>query len=157
MEIEVLIEIPRGSRNKYELDEKTGRLRLDRVLRSSVGYPADYGLMPETRSSDGDPLDVMVIARFPLLPGSLLKARPVALFKMIDKGEEDEKVIAVPADDFYYDSWKELEDVPMPLRQEIEQFFVTYKVLENKLVESKGWGTRQEAEEIIKKAEANNK
>ncbi|MCL5006570.1 MAG: inorganic diphosphatase [Patescibacteria group bacterium] len=154
MSIEVLIEIPKGSRNKYEFDEKTGRLKLDRVLRSSVDYPADYGFMPDTKGNDGDPLDILVITRFPLLPGSLVNARPVGLFKMVDKGEPDEKIIAVPEDDFYYDSWKELDDIPEPLRLEINQFFATYKVLEKKLVEPKGWGSRAEAEEVITKASA---
>ncbi|MCL5016286.1 MAG: inorganic diphosphatase [Patescibacteria group bacterium] len=152
MSVEVLIEIPKGSRNKYEFDEKSGRLKLDRVLRSSVAFPADYGFVPETKGNDGDPLDVMIITRFPLIPGSLVNARPIGLFKMIDKGEHDEKIIAVPEDDFYYDSWKELEDVPEPLRLEIEQFFLTYKVLEKKVVSSEGWGSRAEAEEMVKKA-----
>lgn len=152
MSIEVLIEIPKGSRNKYEFDEKTGRLKLDRVLRSSVAFPADYGFMPDTKGNDGDPLDIMVITRFPLLPASLLNARPIGLFKMIDKGEHDEKIIAVPEDDFYYDSYKELEDIPEPQRMEIEQFFLTYKVLEKKTVTSEGWGSRAEAEEMIKKS-----
>ncbi len=134
------------------MDKETGRLKLDRVLRSSVGYPTDYGYIPDTEASDGDPLDVAVIGRFPVLPGSIVKVRPIGLFKMVDNGEDDEKILAVPEDDFYYDSWKELDDVPEPLRLEIEQFFATYKVLEKKLVEPKGWGSRAEAEEMIKKA-----
>ncbi|HUY69702.1 MAG TPA: inorganic diphosphatase [Candidatus Tyrphobacter sp.] len=149
MKIDVLIEIPRGSRNKYELDEETGRIKLDRVLRSSVEYPADYGLIPQTKGEDGDPLDALVIARFPFVPGALVPARPVALLKMIDNGESDSKIIAVPAVDIYFDSWAEESDLPEALKKEIAQFFSTYKILENKTVELKGWGSRAEAEKLI--------
>jgi inorganic pyrophosphatase len=153
MTVNALIEIIRGSRNKYELDKESGRIRLDRVLRSSVGYPAEYGFIPDTHYSDGDPLDIMVIMRFPTLPGCIVRARPIGVLKMVDTGEHDEKIIAVPADDVYYDSWKNINDVPEPLRNEISEFFSTYKKLEKKKwVKVKGFGGRNEAEAIIKKS-----
>lgn len=153
MTIQVLIEIPKGSRNKYELDKETGKIKLDRVLSSSVGYPTDYGLIPGTKSDDGDPLDVVLISRFPNYPGSEVEARPIALIEMIDTGEGDEKVVAVPAKDPYYNEWKGLKDIPEALRNEINEFFATYKNLEpGKHVEIKGWKDVKEAEEAIEKS-----
>jgi inorganic pyrophosphatase len=153
MTIEVVIEIPKGSRNKYEVDKKTGRIMLDRVLRSSVGYPADYGFVPDTLYEDGDPLDVLVITRFATVPGCGIPARPIGVLKMMDTGESDEKIIAVPEGDVYFESWKELKDVPEAFLNEINQFFASYKALEKgKHVEIKGWGDRKEAEEIVKKS-----
>lgn len=153
MTIDVIIEIPQGSRNKYELDKESGRIKLDRVLRSAVHYPADYGYIENTLSDDGDPLDVMVITRFPTVPGCIVPARAIAVFNMIDTGENDEKIIAVPEGDKYFSSWEDLKDIPEALKSEIEQFFATYKALEkNKYVEVKGWDNAKEAEKIIKKS-----
>lgn len=153
MTIEVLIEIPRGSRNKYELDKKSGRIRLDRVLHSSVTYPADYGLIPDTESADGDPLDVLVITRFPTFPGCVVEARPIALIDMIDTKQGDEKIIAVPEGDPQFASWNDLSDIPEALKNEINEFFRTYKNLEpDKFVEIQGWKGRKEAEEMVKKS-----
>lgn len=153
MTIDILIEIPKGSRNKYELDKKSGRIKLDRVLHSAVYYPADYGFIPGSFYDDGDPLDVLVITRFPTVPGCLVPARPIALFKMVDTGENDEKIIAVPDGDKYFESWNDLGDIPEALKNEIEQFFATYKALEkNKYVEVKGWDNAKEAERIIKES-----
>lgn len=153
MILDVVVEITKGSRNKYELDKGTGQFRLDRVLRSSVGYPADYGFLPGTLSEDGDPADVMVINRFPTFPGCMVSARVIGVFKMIDTGEADEKIIAVPKGDNYYESWNDLSDIPQAFKDEIEEFFKTYKSLEkNKHVEVQGWGDAKEAEEIIKKS-----
>lgn len=153
MTVNVLIEIPRGSRNKYELDKKTGRIKLDRVLYSSVAYPTDYGFIPDTHADDGDPLDVLVITRFPTFPGCMVEARPIALIDMIDTKEGDEKIIAVPENDPQFESWKELEDIPGALRNEINEFFKTYKNLEpGKFVEIQGWKGRQEAEAMVKKS-----
>ncbi len=149
MVIDIIVEIPKGSRNKYELDKESGRLRLDRVLRSSVGFPFDYGFVPDTVSEDGDPLDVLVINRFPTVPGCVVPVRTIGVFKMIDTGESDDKIVAVPAGDNYYESWADLNDIPQALRDEIEEFFRTYKELEKKYVEPKGWGRAKEAEEII--------
>lgn len=154
MTIQVLIEIPKGSRNKYELDKKSGRIKLDRVLHSSVTYPADYGLIPDTHSGDGDPLDVVVITRFPTFPGCMIEARPLALIEMVDTGEDDEKVIAVPAHDPYFNSWEDINDIPEALRNEINEFFATYKNLEpGKHVEIKGWQGVKAAEELITKSQ----
>ena len=157
MTINVLVEIPRGSRNKYEFDKETGRIKLDRVLHSSVTYPADYGFIPDSLSADGDPLDVLVITRFPTFPGCVVEARPVALIDMIDTKEGDEKIVAVPVGDPQFASWNELEDIPEALKNEINEFFKTYKNLEpGKFVEIQGWKGREEAEAMIKKAIKNN-
>jgi len=150
MTIDVTIEIPKGSRNKYELDKDSGKLRLDRVLKSSVAYPFDYGFLEGTLYEDGDPLDVMVISRFPTIPGCIVPARPIAVFKMNDSGEADEKVIAVSDGDSEYDNWQDLSDIPQATRDEIEEFFKTYKNLEKKkYVEAKGWEGKEFAEKII--------
>ena len=157
MTINVLIEIPRGSRNKYEFDKEIGRIKLDRVLHSSVTYPADYGFIPDSLSADGDPLDVLVITRFPTFPGCVVEARPIALIDMIDTKEGDEKIVAVPVGDPQFASWNELEDIPEALKNEINEFFKTYKNLEpGKFVEIQGWKGREEAEAMIKKAIKNN-
>lgn len=153
MTIDVLVEITKGSRNKYELDKESGRIRLDRVLHSSVSYPADYGLIPDSLYDDGDPLDVLIINRFPTVPGCMVPVRPIAVFKMIDTGEADEKVIAVPDGDPYYKEWTDLKDIPQALKNEIEEFLKTYKNLEKgKYVEIKGWEGVKLAEEIIQKS-----
>ena len=153
MTIQVLIEIPRGSRNKYEFDKETGRIKLDRVLHSSVTYPADYGFIPDSLSDDGDPLDVIVITRFPTFPGCVVEAKPIALIDMIDTKKGDEKIVAVPVGDPQFASWNELEDIPEALKNEINEFFKTYKNLEpGKFVEIQGWKGREEAEAMIKKA-----
>ena len=157
MTINVLVEIPRGSRNKYEFDKEIGRIKLDRVLHSSVTYPADYGFIPDSLSADGDPLDVLVITRFPTFPGCVVEARPIALIDMIDTKEGDEKIVAVPVGDPQFASWNELEDIPEALKNEINEFFKTYKNLEpGKFVEIQGWKGREEAEEMIKKAIKNS-
>ena len=151
MTIDVIVEITKGSRNKYELDKATGRIRLDRVLHSSVNYPADYGFVPDTLYEDGDPLDVMIINRFSTVPGCVVPVRPIAVFKMMDSGDSDEKVIAVPDGDPYYKNWTDLKDIPEGLKNEIEEFFKTYKNLEKgKSVEGKGWEDVKFAEAIIK-------
>ncbi|MEX2033552.1 MAG: inorganic diphosphatase [Candidatus Colwellbacteria bacterium] len=157
MTISVLVEIPRGSRNKYEFDKETGRIKLDRVLHSSVTYPADYGFIPDSLSADGDPLDVLVITRFPTFPGCVVEARPIALIDMIDTKEGDEKIVAVPVGDPQFASWNELEDIPEALKNEINEFFKTYKNLEpGKFVEIQGWKGREAAEAMIEKAIKDN-
>ena len=151
MTIDVIVEITKGSRNKYELDKESGRIKLDRVLHSSVNYPADYGFLPDSLHGDGDPLDVMIINRFPTEPGCIVPVRPIAVFKMIDSGEPDEKVIAVPEGDPYFKEWNDLKDIPQALKNEIEEFFKTYKNLEKgKYVEVQGWEGGKLAEELIK-------
>lgn len=143
--IDAVIEIPRGSRNKYEIDEK-GVLRLDRVLYSSVHYPTDYGYIPDTHSPDGDHLDVLVIVEEPTVPGCVVRARPVGVLKMRDEKGEDYKVIAVPVADPRFDGVDDLTELHPHWLREIENFFDVYKTLEpNKTVTIDGWGDRAEA------------
>jgi len=151
--INVIIEISRGMRNKYEIDKETGILKLDRVLYSSVVYPCDYGFIPKTLCEDGDPLDVLVITRFSLLPGSLVEARPLGYLEMIDTGERDEKIIAVPVEDPYFSDFKDIKDLPQAFLDEIAHFFKVYKELQpKKWVKIIGWKSKKESERLIKKA-----
>ena len=142
--VEVLIEIARGSRSKYELDEKTGRLRLDRVLYSSVHYPTDYGFIVDTLARDGDHLDVLVLTEEPAIPGSLRTARPIGVLDMSDEKGPDEKILAVPTGDPRFADVKTLDDLPQHWRLEIQTFFDSYKDLEGgKGATVRGWrGTR---------------
>lgn len=139
------IEIPRGSRNKYELDHATGRLRLDRVLYSSVHYPTDYGFIPETLGEDGDPLDVLVLVQEPTFPGCLVPARPVGGLDMADEKGADFKVLAVPVGDPRYAHVQTLAELGDHWLREIETFFATYKLLEEKTTEVLGWHDAAEA------------
>lgn len=133
-EITVVVEINKGSKNKYELDKQTGLIKLDRVMKTSQDYPFDYGFVPQTHWHDGDPLDVVILTTYPLIPGILLTARPVAVMDMIDNGESDAKIIAVPVEDPRFDNVKDLEDVNAHTLKEIEHFFTTYKTIQNKIV-----------------------
>lgn len=144
-----IIEIPKGHRNKYEVDKKTGLIRLDRYLSSSTHYPLDYGIIPQTLAGDGDPLDVIVMVREPTFPGCLIEARIVGLFQMIEKGEEDVKVLAVPFSDPYFAAMKDLADVPEAFLREVEHFFNTYKQLEGGKVETFGWAGRAEGLAVV--------
>jgi inorganic pyrophosphatase len=138
--VDVLIEIPRGSRSKYELDEKTGRLRLDRVLYSSVHYPTDYGFIVDTLARDGDHLDVLMLTEEPALPGSLRAARPIGVLDMEDEKGPDEKILAVPTGDPRYAEIRTLDDLPHHWRIEIQTFFDSYKELEaGKGATVRGW------------------
>jgi len=151
--VNVLIEISKGTRNKYEIDKETGFLKLDRVLYSSVVYPCDYGFVPKTLCDDGDPLDALLITRFPLLPGTLVEARPLGYLEMIDTGEKDEKLLCVPSEDPYFNDFKDLKDVPQALLDEISHFFKVYKELQpKKWVKILGWKPRKDAERLIKEA-----
>ncbi|MEJ7582765.1 MAG: inorganic diphosphatase [Acidimicrobiales bacterium] len=128
--IDVVVEIPRGSRNKYELDHHTGVIRLDRRLFSATVYPADYGFIPDTLGEDGDPLDAMVILEEPTFPGCWITARPVGVFWMEDDKGPDAKIICVPAEDTRWRHVAEIDELPDHLTQEIEHFFNVYKMLE---------------------------
>lgn len=153
MEVEVFVEIPRGSRNKYEMDHATGRIRLDRMLFTSTQYPLDYGFIPDTLAEDGDPLDALVILEEPTFPGCLVLARPVAVFWMTDEHGPDAKVLTVPAGDPRYDSVRDLGDVPRHLSAEIGHFFDIYKELEpGKDTDVRGWQDRASAEQVIEAA-----
>ncbi|XOD67625.1 MAG: inorganic diphosphatase [Flavobacteriales bacterium Tduv] len=147
---DVLIEIPRGSRNKYEYDKNSGRIRLDRVLYSPMTYPADYGYIPNTLSLDGDPLDVLVLLTSPTIPGCLMEVKPVGVFFMADENGQDEKVLCVPTADPNYNHWNDINQVPHHTQKEIEHFFRVYKDLENKKVEIKGWGNSAKAINVYK-------
>ncbi|MES3005694.1 MAG: inorganic diphosphatase [Patescibacteria group bacterium] len=138
--INTIIEINKGSKNKYEIDKKTGLIALDRVLHTSQDYPFDYGFVPQTLWEDGDPLDVVVLTTYPLVPGIMVRVRPVAILNMIDGGDGDAKVIAVPEEDPRWDNIKDLKDVNPHTLKEIDHFFLTYKKLQNKVVETHGYG-----------------
>jgi inorganic pyrophosphatase len=137
--INVLIEIPAGSKNKYEFDKDMNAFILDRVLFSSVTYPCDYGFVPNTLADDGDPLDGLVLMDQPTFPGCVIAARPIGMLEMIDGGDRDEKLLCVPEEDPRYASVKSLEDVASHRLDEIAEFFKTYKNLEKKVTEILGW------------------
>ena len=131
-EINAIIEIPKGSNNKYEVDKETGLIKLDRANYSAAAYPFDYGFAPQTLWEDGDPLDVIVLTTYPLYPGILVAVRPVAGIDMIDSGEGDYKVIAVPVDDKRWDDVNDLKDLNQHALKEFQHFFETYKALKGK-------------------------
>jgi inorganic pyrophosphatase len=150
LKIDVIVEIPRGSHNKYEYDESLGLIRLDRVLHSSVIYPTDYGFVPQTRSEDGDHLDVLVLITDHLFPGCVVTVRPIGMIDMDDDKGKDWKVIAVADTDPRYKEVTSLKDVDQHYLKEIQQFFEVYKQLENKTVTFNGWLDKEKAIEIIK-------
>lgn len=155
MDVEVVVEIPQGSRNKYEMDHKTGRIRLDRMLFTSTRYPLDYGFVPGTLARDGDPLDALVWLEEPTFPGCLVTVRPVAVFLMTDEQGPDAKVLTVCAGDPRMDGIKDLADVPAYLTAEIGHFFDIYKQIEpGKCTEVLGWRDRAAAERIVNEAQA---
>jgi inorganic pyrophosphatase len=144
-----VVEIPKGSRNKYEWDHERGALVLDRFLFSSVVYPTDYGFIPDTLSQDGDPLDAMVCVSEPTFPGCMIDVKPIALFRMEDDKGIDDKVLCVPLSDPGWNTMEKLEDLPKQLRDEIAHFFSIYKDLEQKAVTVDGWYSREDAIEEI--------
>jgi inorganic pyrophosphatase len=151
-EFACIVEIPKGSRNKYEWDHERDRLVLDRFLFSSVVYPTDYGFIPETLALDGDPLDVMIAVSEPTFPGCMIDVKPIALFRMEDDKGVDDKVLAVPLSDPGWSDHESLEDLPKQLRDEIAHFFSIYKDLEQKKVTVDGWYSREDAIEEIAEA-----
>ena len=150
----VVVEIPKGSRNKYELDHATGRIRLDRVLYSSVHYPADYGFIEGTMGGDGDPLDALVLIDEPTFPGCTIEVRPIGMFLMRDEKGEDEKILCVPVADPRWNHLQALDEVAPHLLREIEHFFQVYKDLEGKPTATFGWRGREEAERVVAEARA---
>jgi inorganic pyrophosphatase len=154
VEFDVLIEIPRGSRNKYEIDHGTGRMRLDRTLFTSTQYPADYGYIENTLGADGDPLDALVILQGdPLFPGVLVRCRAIGMFRMTDEKGGDDKVLAVPTTDPRLEHLRDIHHVPEFDRLEIQHFFEVYKELEpGKSVEGANWVGRAEAEAEIERS-----
>ncbi len=155
-EVNVIIEIPAGSITKYELDPETGYVAVDRYLSMPVAYPANYGSVPGTLAGDGDPLDLLVYTREPIVPGAVIKARPIGVLRMIDGGEEDAKVIGVPAGkiDPTYAGIKEITDLPAMERERLQAFFRVYKQLPEggKVVELRGFGDAATARDTIAKA-----
>jgi inorganic pyrophosphatase len=153
VDVDVVVEIPKGSRNKYEYDPTVDRIRLDRMLFSSTGYPADYGFVPDTLAEDDDPLDALLLLDEPTFPGCLVRARVIAVFWMRDEAGPDAKVLCVPADDPRHLHLQDLGDVPWYQITEIWHFFNIYKALEpGKSSETRGWEKRREAEATVEDA-----
>lgn len=144
-----LIEIPMGTKNKYEVDKETGRIKLDRVLYSSVSYPCEYGFIENTLSGDGDPLDILVLASEKTFPGCLVRARILGYLDILDKGMKDEKVISVVDQDPRFDHVKNLEDIPEHTKEEIKEFFKTYKALQNIEVDIGDFHNLEETKQLI--------
>lgn len=150
--INVFIEIKKGSKNKYELDKETGLIKLDRVMYTAQAYPFDYGFVPNTLWKDGDPLDVVLLTSYPIHPGILLEARPIAYLDMIDNNESDAKIIAVPAYDPRFNSVKDIQDINPHTLDEINHFFETYKILEKKEVKIPSVYNKEETMKVIKES-----
>jgi len=150
--VNAIIEIPKESHNKYEYDEKLGIIKLDRVLHSPLYYPIDYGFIPDTRSSDGDHLDIMVVTNAPVFPGCMLEVRPIGALIMSDENGDDEKILAAPLRNPNYSHIKKLKDISPHFLKELEHFFTEYKRLEYKDVVVKDWVKRVESYQIIKTA-----
>src|SRR4030042_5800748 len=153
MIVSVMIEIPKGSRNKYEYDKKKKRLKFDRMLFSPVHYPSDYGFIQETLALDGDALDALVLVWEPTFPGCIIDAKPVGLFKMRDEKGPDEKILCVPLYDPLWNHIESISDVPPHLLKEIAHFFSIYKELEEKKTGGEGWENRESAIRIIKESQ----
>lgn len=147
-----VIEIPKGSKKKYELDKETGLIMLDRVLHTSTHYPANYGLIPRTYGDDLDPLDVLVLCSESLDPLTLVRCYPIGYISMLDNGKNDEKIIAIPFSDPNYNSYRDISDLPGHLFEEMTHFFNVYKMLEGKETVTREVNNREAAMEIIAKA-----
>jgi inorganic pyrophosphatase len=154
VQFDVTIEIPKGQRNKYEVDHETGRIRLDRYLYTSMVYPTDYGFIDDTLGEDGDPLDALVLLPEPLYPGVVVEARPVGMFQMTDEAGGDDKVLCVPAGDVRWEHVTDIGDVPALELERIKHFFSQYKALEpGKFVEAAEWVGRAEAEAEVQRSQ----
>ncbi|HEX7022293.1 MAG TPA: inorganic diphosphatase [Trueperaceae bacterium] len=150
--VQVVVEVPYGSSNKYEYDHQQGVFRLDRVLYSPLHYPGDYGFVPGTLAEDGDPLDVLVLMSSPTFTGALLRARPLAFLEMSDEKGQDQKILAVPADDPRFDSHRDIASISPHRLREIEHFFDIYKELEGKETRVEGWHGQEETFAVIREA-----
>ncbi|HVF84590.1 MAG TPA: inorganic diphosphatase [Abditibacteriaceae bacterium] len=148
--VDCIIEVPRGSRNKYELDKKTGLLRLDRVLYSAVFYPANYGFIPQTYCDDRDPLDILVLGQEPVVPMCIITARPIGVMQMVDQDEEDDKIIAVHEHDPAFSHYRDINELPQHTLFELQQFFEDYKKLEHKQVRIERFKGCAEAQDILR-------
>lgn len=147
--VNALIEIPSGSKAKYELDKESGLLRLDRVLFSSVHYPANYGLIPQTFCDDGDPLDILVLSQLSLVPMCIVECKPIGVMRMLDQGEHDDKIIAVASGDMSVKHYDDINGLPEHYLLELRRFFEDYKKLEHKHVEVSEFQNRDSAIEIV--------
>ncbi|MBR6564266.1 MAG: inorganic diphosphatase [Clostridia bacterium] len=147
-----VIEISKGSKKKYELDKETGHIILDRILYTSTHYPANYGFIPRTYGDDGDPLDVLLLCAETLEPMTLVKAKPIGVISMIDNGQGDEKIIAVPVNDPTYNHYTDISELPAHIFEEMSHFFTVYKSLENKQTAVNEVMGRENAVQIIEKA-----
>lgn len=152
MLVDMRVEIPKGSRNKYEIDHETGRIFLDRMLFTATRYPADYGYIPDTHADDGDALDALALVSEPTFPGCYITIRPVGLFVMEDQGKEDLKILGVPIGDPVWRDAEDLSDIPDHLLHELEHFFAIYKDLEGKKTAVDGWREAAEAFSAIERA-----
>lgn len=152
--VPVVIEVPKGSKVKYELDKSSGFIKVDRILFSSVVYPANYGFIPQTYCDDHDPLDILVLCQEPILPLSIMWAKPIGVMKMMDQGEADDKIIAVAANDPEYSHYEHIDQLPPHRLKEVRRFFEDYKVLEEKSVVVEHFAGRDEAHAIIEQAKA---
>jgi inorganic pyrophosphatase len=155
--INVIVEIPKGSKNKYELDKETGMIALDRANYNAAEYPFDYGFIPQTHWEDGDALDVILLTTYPLMPGVLVSARPIAVMDMVDSGESDVKIIAVPENDRRFEQYTDLKDINPHTLKEASHFFETYKQLKGDSpdkykVTVSGYEGKDKAIEVIKKS-----
>ena len=144
-----VIEIPKGSKMKYEIDKVTGLLTVDRVLHSAVHYPANYGFLPRTFCGDGDPIDVLVLGQEPVVPLCILRARAIGVMTMRDEKGEDDKIIAIHVDDPEYAHYRDIAELPPHRLREVERFFLDYKALENKVVNIRGLRGRAEGVAVI--------
>ena len=147
-----VIEIQKGGKNKYELDKETGMLKLDRVLYTSTHYPANYGFIPQTYCEDNDPLDILVLGQEPIVPLSIMRARPIGVMKMIDCGEADDKIIAIHEDDPEYNVFTDIAQLPPHILKMLQRFFEDYKVLEKKQVTIEKFLGPDEAKKLIEEA-----
>lgn len=148
----VVVEIPKRSRNKFVYDLQGGFIKLDRVLLSSLHYPGDYGFIPRTLYDDGDPADVLVFSNEPTDSGCIIEARPLGIYRMLDRGLHDDKILAVPATDPLFNNYRELEDIPPHFLEEVAHFFTIYKDLQQVKVTGLGWEGRAVAEAEIERA-----
>ena len=152
-----VIEIPKGCNNKYELDKKTGLLKLDRILYTATHYPANYGFIPRTYAGDNDPLDVLILCQEAIYPLTLVECYPIGALRMIDNNEEDEKIIAIAKHDPFLNTYKDISEIPAQVSEEIKHFFEVYKQLEGKQTTVDKIMGREEAEQIIEKCMENYK
>lgn len=150
--LQAVVEVPKGSKTKYELDKKSGLIKVDRVLFSSVHYPANYGFIPQTYCGDRDPLDILILGQDAVAPLSIMLARPIGVMKMMDQGESDDKIIAVHANDPEYSHFNNIDELSPHRMREVQRFFEDYKVLENKTVVIESFLGPSEAIAIIEEA-----